>query len=880
VGASAVRPSGQCGWCPTSKLVIDWRRVFAVTQSVDVAATISRILTEHGPLDEDDVIARIRAEGVDPEKIPGPTINEMMCPARQLTDDRWVWLPTVLAGRVFTHRVGADEVAHDLLTVTPDLDPITELCLHEAYQQLADGSPVSLVLAEYDYQLLRQRGVPPEVIDPLGALLLPPGTLSALGVADGDLVGVRLSDSGLVIERVAAAQSPTDVGERLAATLDADEPTFLDSAVWTVCVEDPAVFTQPVPPLREIIEDQGLVHRDDWLAPPGFDFERWRFEGDCERLIRRYGIEPDDALALQTLVAVYEHMSAVLDAAIDAGEVPDESSDAADDDATTPDPDGYRALLAEFGSALSDPLLAELLVNETVGRGGSPAALGLFAETLEPQVARGARVACRWLRAVALERTGDVPSAEREYLAAESMDTDWPPTLLDLARFASDRGDAERGLTLLRRAGAGPDHPLTRVLEQHRAMPRTDVGRNDACWCGSGRKYKKCHLGREQLSLDDRVGWLYLKACQHVLLTEWRELLEEVAEARAIYPITGAEVPPGVDDPLLIDTVLFEGGAFADFLAKRGSLLPDDERLLAEQWLLVDRSVFDVEEVHRGQGVRVRDVRTGDVHEVRERMASCQLQPGQLICTRVVSAGQTHQFFGGVEPVALHERDRLIDLLDSEPDPVDLVEFLSRRFAPPTLVNTEGDPLTICEATVRVGDSAGIDALLDDAFDRADDDEPHWIEHVTTNGMQRIRATLSLEGDQLRVQTNSEQRMDRVLAVLTRLDPSATLLDDVRQPLRDVREAAELAQQMPAPRAGAFDPDDPQIAEALDGFIRDYETTWLDEPIPALDGHTPRQAADDPTRRADLIKLLDSFPVVEGGTGMDAERLRAALGLG
>jgi hypothetical protein len=130
------------------------------------------------------------------------------------------------------------------------------------------------------------------------------------------------------------------------------------------------------------------------------------------------------------------------------------------------------------------------------------------------------------------------------------------------------------------------------------------------------------------------------------------------------------------------------------------------------------------------------------------------------------------------------------------------------------------------------------------------------------------------------VQTNSEQRMDRVLAVLTRLDPSATVLEDVRQPLGDVREAAELAQQMPTPRAGAFDPDDPQIAEALGGFIREYETAWLDEPIPALDGHTPRQAADDPTRRADLIKLLDSFPVVEGGTGMDAERLRAALGLG
>jgi hypothetical protein len=50
------------------------------------------------------------------------------------------------------------------------------------------------------------------------------------------------------------------------------------------------------------------------------------------------------------------------------------------------------------------------------------------------------------------------------------------------------------------------------------------------------------------------------------------------------------------------------------------------------------------------------------------------------------------QFFGGVEPVALHERDPLIDLLDSEPDAVALVAQLSGRFAPPAVVNTKGDP--------------------------------------------------------------------------------------------------------------------------------------------------------------------------------------------
>ena len=31
-----------------------------------------------------------------------------------------------------------------------------------------------------------------------------------------------------------------------------------------------------------------------------------------------------------------------------------------------------------------------------------------------------------------------------------------------------------------------------------------DLGRNDDCWCGSGRKYKKCHLEGDMQKLRSR----------------------------------------------------------------------------------------------------------------------------------------------------------------------------------------------------------------------------------------------------------------------------------------------------------------------------------------------------------------------------------------
>ena len=855
-----------------------------MADAIDRMRILARILADHGPLHEDDIARRLRDSDVaDPDAVLDELLDETECPARQLVDERWVWLPALLAGRVFTHRLGADELAHDMLTVTPNLDPITALCEHEQYQRLADGSATRVVLAGFDNELLEQRGIPPEVVDPLGALLLAPGTLEALGVAERDLVGVRLTAQGLVVERVTAL-AHSAVGARLTAMLDADEPVYFDAALWTACVEDPAVFTEPLPPLREIADDHGLARSGEWLAPNGFDFGSWRFELGSAALAERHDLDPDDAFALYTLVKLYDQMSLLLIDAADADEPLEDALAAAGEGAEKPEVGRFDDLVGELGAGLADPLLAELLVAETVGTGRAGAhALGMFAEVLEPKVPRAARVACRWLRAVALERIGDIDAAERELLAAESMHPNWPLPLFDLARIASDRGDVERGLALLHRAGAEPDHPLVELLQQYRAEPRRDLGRNEPCWCGSGRKYKKCHLGREELPLTERVGWLYTKAGQHALLSGWNELLAEAGYERCRYADDDPDaLAAALADPLVLDAVLFEGGAFAEFLQMRGSLLPDDERLLAEQWLLVDRSVFEVEQVHRGQGVTVRDVRTGDTHEVRERAASRQLKPGQLVCARVVPAGDTMQFFGGLEPVALHERDPLIDLLDTGPDAVTLVAQLSRRFAPPALANTEGDPLAICEATVHVGDPAGIEAALDDAYDRVDGDAPpRWFEHVTTQGMPRIRAALVLDGDTLRVEANSEKRMDRVLATVGRLDPTMSVLDDSRRPLRDAREAAELVKQMPITGEGALDPDEPELAAFLDEFVRDYETRWLDEPIPALDGHTPRQAADDPTRRADLIKLLDTFPAGQAGrVGMDADRLRAALGLG
>jgi tetratricopeptide (TPR) repeat protein len=816
---------------------------------------IAAVLAERGPMGEEQLISALGDGGValddDPEGALLEALDDGEGLLTVLADGRWASVPALLAGRVFTHRLTASEVEHDVLDLEPDLTLVETLVKRAGYQRFSDGSPVVAVFSQFDVERLAERGIPPEVISESGALLLPPGYLRERGPSEGDVVALLVAEGGLRLE----AGTGEAVPDRLAAlerglrdvVADSpDGPVELHEALLVACAGDPALFTEPLPPLREALAALGFEYDDEWLAPAGFDFRRWRAGIRRTTIARERGLDDEAASAVLAILTRYEEAAAFAEEGTGS---PDSLDDA-----------GFSAAVSFLAEApVAEAVLAEIPTTDPE----SAATLAMFAESLEPTAPRAARPALRWLRGEACEALGDLAGAEAAYQAAESLDPQWSPALYALARFAGDRGDAAHGLALLRRADVPPDDILVGLLERFQVEPRTDIGRNGPCWCGSGRKYKKCHLHRESLTLDERASWLYQKAGMFLGDGPWRGAMLSAAQARAEFADGPYALLEALNDPLTADAVLFEGGAFAEFVATRGVLLPEDERLLAEQWLLVERSVFEIEQVRPGEGWTCRDVRTGDVHQVRERIASRTLKTGTVICARVVPAGETEQIFGGIEPVALHERDELIALLDSSPGTITLISFLTRRFAPPVVQNTEGDPLVLCEVALRTDDPAALAAELDETYER---DGDTWHEHTATG---HIRATLRIDGHDLTVQANSEARVDRVLAVLRTLDPKLIVVNESRQPAVSSSSSAD----SPPPAV-------PEAAAILDQFIRDYEQKWLDEPIPALSGYTPRQAAADPTRREDLIQLLASFPETRDEPGaMNRDRLRRALGL-
>jgi len=149
------------------------------------------------------------------------------------------------------------------------------------------------------------------------------------------------------------------------------------------------------------------------------------------------------------------------------------------------------------------------------------------------------------------------------------------------------------------------------------------------------------------------------------------------------------------------------------------------------------------------------------------------------------------------------------------------------------------------------------------------------LETVEVDGRSIHRGRVRVDSDVVEVQTNSAERLVRSA------DPDARLLS------REQRTAEEAMASRDASEATPPTDLPPEaVAGALEAFMAEQEERWVDEPVPALGGLSPRQAVADQTRRTGLEALLDDFDWMDAhpgpgdtGRGMDSTRLRKLLGL-
>lgn len=699
-----------------------------------------------------------------------------------LPDDRRVALDVLLEGRVFTHRLSATEIASDILDACPDLSVATVFL---------DAGNIDMTSAfrDLDSAEFEARGVDDPEWPAGEALMLPRGALQGYDV--DDVIALAVRGGVLCRERVDAGPlSSVDLTRGLDDIVGSDRIEELDSVLWQLMVDDDIVFSQPSAPIGELLDAAGYSTYGEYVAKSGFDIDAYQQASAVAQLTQAYGL---DAAETEAVMAFADLIAAI--------------AVAAPEDRVRTARDGV-GIAKNLYAPLAAPMAAKAAFGVAVrALRTEPATLREASSALRERGPRRIAPMAHWLSGKAAERAGLTTEAEQHYERAVTADAFWEPAVEDLARYASDRGHASRALALLDRTTYGSTEPLYELMQQFVAVDRPELGRNDRCWCGSGRKYKVCHLGKSDHPIDERALWLYRKAGAEAQEIDWRSTVLGLADVRSMYSDEPDALLDAIGDDLVMDVALFEGGIFEAFVERRGNLLPPDEMLLAQQWLLAERSVHEVIESRPGEGMILRDVRTGDRADVVERTASRQLRPGDFFCARVVPAGSTTQIFGGIEPIAAAQRGELIELLDDEmTDPADLVEFLTARFAPPQVATKDGHPLVACTARFRLSQAANIRRKLSRRFGASRSNTWNWIDEGSVVG------EVSLDGadsSELRIETMNEPRFELLIDDVLSMDPAAVLIDEARTP------AAELLAQarQSDPFEPAREPADPDVAE-------------------------------------------------------------------
>ena len=626
-----------------------------VTDSEYLASARSDAVLEavrlHGPMTIDELADHLEEKGFGPaDRLVVDLEQSSLHPLLLwLSDDRLAATDALLEGRMLTHRLSDVDLARNSIPVD-DIEPLLLLVSEDdEFDLVQTGDPGSVVAQDDPDQ---SEIVPAEMI------VFPEGVLSAC--EPGDLLALTVRNGRLSFDPVGA--EPRGNVSEFVHVLEQDiargQVASLDNAFFDVLAASPVAFTAPSVPIGEMLAGGGLVRSGDLVAPTGFDFDGYTDLAVFESYAEQLGIPVDAVPGVALFASLVETLERGDDADLEE-----------------------RFAVGKSGlySVLSDPEIAETVYDELAGEKLAPEAIEQAALWMLDHAPRRVAGAAHWFAGRAAESTGRIAEAERHYERSADLDAAFDLPLFDLARFASDRGEAVRGLSLLARVPGGDEHPLYELLERYRPAEVPGLGRNDRCWCGSGRKYKACHLGRADHSLEERSDWLYMKAAMHALDPAWAEQRVALAEARSGYGDDDA-VAEAVADPLVEDVLLFDAGAFADFVERRGELLPGDELHLARTWLGIERSVFEVEASVPERTLTLRDIRSGEQVEVSAPWLSDEVASGTLLCARVMPVDEGCWIMpGGCEPVTAEQRETLVALLSEESvDPVELMDVLTR----------------------------------------------------------------------------------------------------------------------------------------------------------------------------------------------------------
>lgn len=470
------------------------------------------------------------------------------------------------------------------------------------------------------------------------------------------------------------------------------------------------------------------------------------------------------------------------------------------------------------------------------------------------------------------------------------------------------------------------------VLPSHGIIKREKVGRNDPCPCGSGKKYKKCCLLKEEARRSEKTSATpreielrdqllsfsskerYKKDFENAYHLYWRRpfkeplMLDEKEEVNFAFFL----------DWFIHDFVLKSGMTIVEeFYQERKQELSQEEHSLLKYEMVSYLSVYEVISVTPEVGLKLKDLLTGEEMDVLEVKGSLTMVKWDIIFARVIRMRAVNKFSGIITLIPIRGKGNVLSSIKNawekfkkETGKLDWSHFAksnaqiihhfieAQSLKEPIFVTEEHHKIFSSKAVFDVKNFDTTRYRLSKEFDFIIDEEIEgkkvqftWLKRGKSKDWEMgktsdssmvlksemVRGKGELRWTSLGTVTLTPKRLELWCISKERLDRGKGRLkeilgDDLQHRIDTYEDMVKKAMERSGRTlSGEKDEMPEKFLPFFEKTMEEFVTKWVDEKIPVLDGNTPREAVKTPEGREKVEDLLKDWENMEERRKRDGE---------
>ncbi len=334
----------------------------------------------------------------------------------------------------------------------------------------------------------------------------------------------------------------------------------------------------------------------------------------------------------------------------------------------------------------------------------------------------------------------------------------------------------------------------------------------------------------------------------------------------------------------------------------RGSLSEAEESII-KGWLDSIYSFFEVEDVVPGEYCSVRDLLLKKEYKVHDSSSSKKLQRSDIIGARPLNTGDNTYFSGVISVYPAAFKKIILEYFDSEFKQYrksygadrnvneylrdwgfqisNYVEDLANN---PQFITPEGEEVVLASATYVMKDRSEVLKLIEEIKSlkliSGTNDEIR-IYSLEKEGDNNISGSLEAADNKIKIETYSLDMLNKAKSMIEKeleghiehLEDSTKGMDSYIRKNKD--EKMKLNKLPPGVKS----------IKELEKKLDEYYAGWIDQPLPALKGRTPREATRTPEGRKELNLVLTELENIykhaktRGEPYFDLNKIRKELNL-